>query len=118
MHCSVWGTLEEQLAADLRRYSYQELSTALAQRGIVRKRGRKEDLVNLLTELVVQVSLPLRRVRRVQKAGWHAACVLRVWSMQRSNCCRGLVVRPGRLRTHLSWPVPGYSADAHRCYQQ
>jgi hypothetical protein len=58
----VWGSLEEQVAADLRRYSYQELAAALAQRGI-RKRGRKEDLVGLLTELVVQVSMPFGTTR-------------------------------------------------------
>ncbi len=51
---SVWGTLEEQVAADLAAYSYQELAAALAQRG-QRRRGRKEDLVAQLTALVVQV---------------------------------------------------------------
>ncbi len=74
LHCSVWGTLEEQVAADLRRYSYQELSTALAQRGIIRKRGRKEDLVNLLTELVVQVSLPLGCGASRRQAGMPPVC--------------------------------------------
>jgi hypothetical protein len=50
----VWGTLEEQVAADLSAYSFQELAAALAQRG-QRRRGRKEDLVAQLTQLVVQV---------------------------------------------------------------